>query len=218
MDNLLIWLVILAVLAVAFGPVFLLLPSKRERRLAALRTQARRLGLSVELRPVPKLGADLGERVTAGGRIRKPMHPSVRYAVPLALELQRHLPANAADVAPALGDAQAEEAAETPSSSAAPGTAGNWRLLRGPAGWRSDADAPPPEELAAQLLPLLAQLPEDAVAVDRQGRSLGCCWLESYPAQVDSVAGIKAALTEIAKTVGAWEAEVRNQPRTSSAV
>ena len=198
MDNLLIWLVILAVLAVAFGPVFFLLPSKRERRLAALRTQARRLGLSVELQPVPKLGADLGERVTAGGRIRKPMHPSVRYAAPLALELQRHPAA----------------AAEMPPSSAAPGPADDWRLLRGPTGWLSDVDAPPPEGLAAQLLPLLAQLPEDAVAVDRQGRSLGCCWLESFPAQVDSVAGIKAALAEIAKTVGAWEAEVANQPRT----
>lgn len=201
MDNLLIWLVILAVLAVAFGPVFFLLPSKRERRLAALRTQARRLGLSVELQPVPKLGADLGEQVTAGGRIRKPMHPSVRYAVPLALELQRH-PAHAA------------EAAEMPPSSAAPGPTDDWRLLRGPTGWLSDVDAPPPEGLAAQLLPLLAQLPEDAVAVDRQGRSLGCCWLESFPAQVDSVAGIKAALAEIAKTVGAWEAQVANQPRT----
>lgn len=207
MDNLLIWLVILAVLAVAFGPVFLLLPSKRERRLAALRTEARRLGLSVELQPVPKLGADLGERVTAGGRIRKPMHPSVRYALPLALGLQRH-PANAAGAAPAPGGAQAEEAAEMPPSSAAPSTADNWRLLRGPTGWLSDVDAPPPEGLAAQLPPLLAQLPEDVVAVDRQGRSLGCCWLEGFPAQEDSVAGIKAALTEIAKTVGAWESAV----------
>ena len=206
MDNLLIWLIILAVLGVAFGPVFLLLPGRRERRLAALRAEARRLGLSVELRPVPKLGADPGERVTAGGRIRTAMHPSVRYALPLpAASPCRRADENA--VPPPQGNAQGEEAAQPLAQGLTSRTTDNWRLLRGPAGWVADADAPPPHGLATQLGSLFGQLPEDAVAVDRQGRSLGCCWLESPPAQADSVVRLQAALAEIAKAVAAWDAE-----------
>lgn len=208
MDNLLIWLIILVVLGVAFGPVLLLLPSRRERRLAALRAEARRLGLSVELRPVPKLGADLGERVTAGGRIRTAMHPSVRYAMPLPARPNR--PTDAGAVPPPQGDAQGEEATRPPAQGSTSRMTDNWRLLRGPTGWVADADAPPPHGLATQLAPLFGQLPEDAVAIDRQGGSLGCCWLESPPAQADSVVRLQARLAEIAKAVAAWEAEAAN--------
>lgn len=208
MDNLLIWLIILAVLGVAFGPVLLLLPSRRERRLAALRAEARRLGLSVELRPVPKLDADLGERVTAAGRIRAAMHPSVRYAMPLPAAPNR--PTDAVAVPPQQGSPQGEEAAQPLAQGLTSRMTDNWRLLRGPAGWVADADAPPPHGLATQLAPLFGQLPEDAVAIDRQGGSLGCCWLESPPAQADSVARLQARLAEIAKAVAAWEAEAAN--------
>lgn len=203
-DDFGIWLIIVGALAVVVGPVFVLLPSKKERRLAALRTEARRLGLSVELRPVPNLGADLGERVSAGGRARTPMHPSVRYALPLALETG-HRPDKRPDRSPPVGSAQAQQTNQTASSAPISDAADNWRLLRGPAGWVADAEAPPSSELAAQLMQLLDQLPADAVALDRQGRSLGCCWLESFPAQADSVADLKAALTAIAKAVTAWE-------------
>ena len=237
MDDFGIWLIIVAALAVVVGPVFVLLPSKKERRLAALRTEARRLGLSVELRPVPNLGADLEERVSAGGRARTPMHPSVRYALPLALEIDRR-PEKSPDRSPSVGATQAEQTTPATSSvstigpyspsaktsagqtttvaSSAPvsDAADNWRLLRGPAGWVADAEAPPPTELAAQLLPLLDQLPDDAVALDRLGRSLGCCWLESFPAQADSVADLKTALTAIAKAVAAWETQGRSRPQT----
>ena len=209
MDNLLIWLIISAVLGVAFGPVLLLLPSRRERRLAALRAEARRLGLSVELRPVPKLGADLDERVTAGGRIRTAMHPSVRYAMPLPAAAPSR-PTDEGAVPPPQRNAQEEQGAQPPALGSTFGTTDHWRLLRGPAGWVADADAPPPHGLATQLAPLFGQLPADAVAVDRQGLSLGCCWLESPPARADSVVGLKATLAEIAKAVAAWEAEVAN--------
>ncbi len=210
MENLWVWLVVLAVLAVAFGPIFHLMPSRKDRRLAILRAAARRQGLSVELRPVPKLGADMPERVTAGGRIRTPMHPSVRYALPLALEPPKpppaevDFPASEADAAAAQGDAAAQPFQQAPATQ-------SWRLLHGPAGWTADADVPPPSALATQLLPLLDRLPDDAVAVDRQGRSLGCCWLERFPAQAGTVTELKAALTEVAKAVAAWEAEAFNR-------
>ena len=236
-DDFWIWLIVVAALALVVGPVFVLLPSKKERRLAALRAEARRLGLSVELRPVPNLSAGLEERVTAGGRARTPMHPSVRYALPLVLEAGRR-PKKSPDRSPPAGVAQAEQTTTTASSaptigpsspsaktsseqtitaaSSAPASdaADNWCLLRGRAGWVADAEAPPPDELAAQLMQLLDQLPDDAVALDRQGRSLGCCWLESFPAQAASVAALKAALTAIAKAVGAWETQGRSRPQT----
>lgn len=171
MDSFLIWLLALAALALAFGPILYFLPSKKDRRLAALRTEARRLGLQVELRPVPKLDAGANERVTAGGRQRSPTHPSVCYwlALPLAT----------APLDP-------------------------WRLLRGPSGWVADAELPPPEDLAARLLPLFDPLPEDAVAVEHRNRSLGCCWLERFPAGTETVASLKAALMDIAKALAAW--------------
>ena len=171
MGNFLIWLLALAALALAFGPILYFLPSKKDRRLAALRTEARRLGLQVELRPVPKQDAGADERVTAGGRRRSPTHPSVCYwlALPLAT----------APLDP-------------------------WRLLRGPSGWVADAELPPPADLAARLLPLFDPLPEDAVAVEHRNRSLGCCWLERFPAGTETVASLKAALTDIAKTLAAW--------------
>ena len=212
-DDFWIWLIVVAALALVVGPVFVLLPSKKERRLAALRAEARRLGLSVELRPVPNLSAGLEERVTAGGRARTPMHPSVRYALPLVLEAGRR-PKKSPDRSPSAGTAQAEQTTTATSSAPASDAADNWRLLRGQAGWVTDAEAPPPDELMAQLMQLLDQLPDDAVALDRQGRSLGCCWLESFPAQAASVVALKAALTAIAKAVGAWETQVRSRPQT----
>ena len=174
MDNFLIWLLVLAALAVAFGPILCFLPSKKDRRLARLRAEARRLGLQVELRPAPKLDASADERVTAGGRRRSPTHPSVCYWLAL------------------------------PPAAAAPEP---WRLLRGPAGWVADADLPPPADLATRLLPLLEPLPEDAVALEHRSRSLGCCWLESFPAGAETAACLKAALTAIAKALAAWNAQ-----------
>lgn len=181
MENLLIWLLVLAALALAFGPILLFLPSGKDRRLAALRAEARRQGLRVELRPVPKLAAGADERVTAGGRQRSPMHPSVCYwlALPLAAE-----------------------------------PLDPWRLLRGPRGWAADADRPPPPDLTVRLQPLFGKLPDDAVAVEQRGQSLGCCWLESFPAGSETVASLKAALTDIAKELAPWHGQACRSERT----
>ena len=48
------WLLIILVLVVAFGPVLWLVPSKRDKRLSALRSRARSEGLIVEMRRIPK--------------------------------------------------------------------------------------------------------------------------------------------------------------------
>ena len=83
MDGFWVGVIIVGVLIVAFGPILYVLPSKKDRRLAVLRAEARRLGLTVELKPVRNPDAAPAERVTAGGRPRAPMHASARYALTL---------------------------------------------------------------------------------------------------------------------------------------
>ena len=83
MDGIWVGVIIVGVLIVAFGPILYVLPSKKDRRLAALRAEARRLGLTVELKPVRNPDAAAEDRVTAGGRPRAPMHASARYALAL---------------------------------------------------------------------------------------------------------------------------------------
>ena len=50
-----VWLIILAVLALAVGPIFYLLPSAQDRFLAGLRQHARQLGFSMQLQRLGKL-------------------------------------------------------------------------------------------------------------------------------------------------------------------
>ena len=83
MDGIWTGIIIVGVLAVAFGPILYMLPSRKDRRLAGLRAEARRLGLTVELKPVRNPDAAAEERVTAGGQLREPMHGSARYALAL---------------------------------------------------------------------------------------------------------------------------------------
>lgn len=83
MDGIWIGVIIVGVLIVAFGPILYVLPSKKDRRLAALRGEARRLGLTVELKSVTNPDAAATERVTAGGRPRAPMQACARYALAL---------------------------------------------------------------------------------------------------------------------------------------
>ena len=83
MDSIWIGAIIIGVLIVAFGPLLYVLPSRKDRRLAALRAQARQLGLTVELSSVRNPDAAAEDRVTAGGRLRTPMRACARYALAL---------------------------------------------------------------------------------------------------------------------------------------
>ena len=85
------WIVIALVLLMAFGPVLWLVPSKRDRRLARLRTEARQEGLSVEIRQIPKTNPSAAERVSAGGEIRDPVRTCAAYVLTLQHKL-RYLP------------------------------------------------------------------------------------------------------------------------------
>ena len=173
MDGIWIGVIIVGVLIVAFGPILYVLPSKKDRRLAALRAQARQLGLTVELKPVRNPDAAAEDRVTAGGRSRTPMHASARYA--LALDQM-------------------------------PGPAPPWRLLRAARGWIADEGTALPAGWLGQLLPLIDTLPDDVVAVDFGGRSVGCYWLERPTPETDAVAKLKGALASIGSQLAALSA------------
>ena len=82
------WIVVALVLAVAVGPILWLLPSKRVKRVAALRAAARRAGLVVETVALPKVDAAADERVSAGGTERQPSIDCAAYRLLLPKPLR----------------------------------------------------------------------------------------------------------------------------------
>ncbi|MDE0419829.1 MAG: hypothetical protein OXK76_02940 [Gammaproteobacteria bacterium] len=84
----LVWLVIGIVLVAAIGPVFWLLPSKRDRAQGEMRAAARQAGLVVELATVPKVDARPEERVSAGGKARDAKEDCAAYRLALPRRLE----------------------------------------------------------------------------------------------------------------------------------
>ena len=158
------WIIIIFALALVIGPVAYMLPSARDRRLAALRAEVLKQGGRVKLEWLPKLNAELHERVSAGGQVRDPKVECVRYALPggkafeHAPQLQLLRDADGAWVV----DPEVSEVAD-PEVRA---------LLEGSAG------AFPPDTLALALIQ----------------RDLSICWLEKSPADEAVVAEIYAVL------------------------
>ena len=85
------WVIIAIVVAAAIGPLFWLLPSKRDRVQGELRAAARRAGLAVEIAALPKLDARPEERVSAGGRPRDATESCAAYRLTLPRRLE-HAP------------------------------------------------------------------------------------------------------------------------------
>lgn len=163
-----VWIVIIGIFIVAFGPLMWMLPSPRERRLAKLRQRAYERGMRVELRRLPKLELAAEERVSAGGRALDTTREYAAYLMPLDGRLKR-LPSwrllRHGDGSPAV-----------------PG----WAFE---AGRRPDHD-----DLAAAVdavAPMLAGLPEDVIAVECESLTLAGYWLEgpdTTPDRVDDLA------------------------------
>lgn len=173
------WLLIGIVLLAAFGPVMWLVPSKRDRHLTALRQQARLEGLVVELRRLPKLNPSAEERVSAGGKVRKPVVECAAYSYRLPRRLK-------------LVD--------------------GWRLRRDDAvaaGWRSDPTLASSDAALAELSNVvdswLAQLPDDAIALELSATSIDLYWLEAAAHSVATVSAIAALLAAIATEIVALD-------------
>ena len=182
------WILIALVLVIAFGPVLWLLPSKRDKRLAAMRSRAREEGLIVELRRIPKLDPTAEERVSPGGKVREPVVECASYALPLPRAL-KYLPAWRL----------VRAAADT-----APDPFPRWQFDQRPKG-----------EGRAHLEPMLAatgarleRLPEDVAALEVSPRMLLAYWLERPGSTAETVPDLAAVLRDLAEALGALDAQI----------
>jgi hypothetical protein len=170
------WLIILVVLLAAFGPILWLVPSKRDRRLTAMRQQARQEGMTVEMRRLPKVDPLPEERVTAGGRVLQPVEDLAVYQWPLSRRI-RHLPAWRL-----VRHGQGIQALP------------DWAFEIGRKPQHPQLDA------SLEVLgTLLAGLPEDVLAIECEDRQLSAYWKESPgsgPAQVTEIARLLASASQ----------------------
>lgn len=164
-----VWLIILAVLALAVGPIFYLLPSAQDRFLAGLRQHARQLGFSMQLQRLGKLNPTAEERVSASGQQLDPVVECMRYQwlvrepihAPLDIVLRR-LPHSATvsvqEIIPGWGVAKSGE-----------------RRTADHAGLLEIAQHP---ELQQSLFECVRNLPDAVLAVGIGARSVSIYWQE----------------------------------------
>jgi hypothetical protein len=181
-----VWLVIVLILIVAFGPILWLMPSRKERRLAALRQRAYQRGMRVDLRRLP--GRDIApeDRVTAGGRALDTTREYAAYVMPLEARL-RMLPGW-----------RVRRGAQ--GSRAAPG----WAFEPGRRPEHPGLDA----SLEA-LTPFLTGLPDDVAAVELEPLSLAAYWLEAPGTTPDRVDDLASRLTAAAEVLTALDARLK---------
>ncbi len=172
------WLLIILVLVVAFGPVLWLIPSKRDKRLSALRSRARSEGLIVEMRRIPKPNPEPSERVSAGGKVRDPVIECASYGLPLPKGL-KNLPSWRLVRKPA------EEG---------PDPFADWQYdLRAKGEGREFLD-----EVLERVETLLSALPEDVAAVEVSPRMVLVYWLEKPGSTESAVPDLASALRSFA--------------------
>ena len=170
------WLVIVLVLLAAFGPIFWMLPSRTDRRLAKMRARARALGVHVEITQLPDVDADPSARVTAGGKRLQPMVACAAYRLPLRSE------ARAAPQWKLLR---------------------NRTVTDGPIdGWQWDSGRVADAAYWQEVVAVVRQLPADALACAADARETSCWWRERVDAQraessVDELVALLNKLAEI---------------------
>jgi hypothetical protein len=172
-DAAVVWIVIVLIMVVAFGPLLWLMPTPRERRLASLRQSAYGLGMRVELGRLPSVDPMPEQRVSAGGRALDTTRACAAYLHPLPRRL-RHLP-------------PARLLRGDHGVAARPG----WSFERG-----GKPDHPALGRALAAVAATLDAMPEDAVALEWRRHDIGAYWLESPGATVENVqnlAGLLAA-------------------------
>ena len=158
-----------------------LLPSKRDRHLAALRQQARLAGLAVELRQLPMLHPSAEDRVSAGGKVRNPVVECAAYSYRLPRRLK-------------LVDGWRLRRDD-------PGTV--------VPGWVGDPALANPKaalaEVSQWLVDWLTALPDDAIALELRPSSVDVYWLEKSSHGVESVTSIAAQLAAIGGEIAALD-------------
>ena len=182
------WLLIVLVLVVAFGPVLWLVPSKRDKRLSALRSRARSEGLIVEMRRIPKPDPAPEERVSAGGKVREPVLECASYGLPFARGL-KYLPAWRV----------VRKAAED-----GPDPFSEWQYDQRPKGeGREFLD-----EVLPHAATLLTALPKDVAALEVNGRMVLAYWLEKPGSTEANVPDLVRDLTAFAEALSGLDREI----------
>jgi len=174
------WLIIGLVLLAAFGPVLWLKPSKRDKRLTQLRTQARQAGLTVDIKPLPQLNPQSHERVSAGGRLRESNQLIACYSRTMVKPLQLVAGWRLHQLDPSTPTTR-------PSIEVAPGWFFDPQEVYPPCdGWPASKDI---------ILPIIANLSEKILAVEIGSRSVGVYWSENAAATRLSVPNLASTLT-----------------------
>lgn len=145
------WAIVSLALIGVIGPLLWLLPSKRERQVAALRAGARASGLVVELASVPNLHAKPHERVSAGG---------VRKEAKIACAAYRLLKPNPSPAAAQWLLLKGGAGCNRPLAVAGSAPVAGWWL------WKPAANAPRSPGYWQRVGAIVNELPGDCVAVE----------------------------------------------------
>lgn len=180
-----VWILVVAVLALTVGPILWLLPSRRQRQLEKWRTSARQHGLVVEQASIEHADAPPEERVSAGGVPRPAQRQCIAYRLPLQPPL---------DAAPRWRLVKAE-----PGSPELPG----WLLA-----------VPPlptaPADYWPRLRPLLDALPGGCIGVEAAPRAIS--WLGLETAEDDAIDTTVARVRDGLAAIGALHRELAKAP------
>jgi hypothetical protein len=183
------WLILLLLVA-AFGPVLWILPSRRDRLLAKLRSEARRRGLLVELTQVPDLAAPLEARVSAGGKPRTPMLSCTAYRQPMPRAVNHAPRWRLLALTPGIAPRAGGDAGPVP-------------------GWVFDGAAAGDDRYWQGCADRLSRLPEVAVGVEADRNQVGVLWRERV--DIEQIDSMLDNLAEALQGLADWQWEVEQE-------
>lgn len=184
-----VWLIIALILIVAIGPLFWLMPSRRDRRLAALRQRAYQSGMRVDLRRLPAHDVAPEERVTAGGRPLDTSRELAAYLMPFPQRLRE---------LPSWRVMRGGEGAEA---------AAGWRFEPG-----KRPDHPQLRAVLDEIDGFLGGLPDDVAAVECEPHALAAYWREGPGTTPDRVDDLAARLRAAASALAELDRRLRQGP------
>jgi hypothetical protein len=183
------WWVILLLLVAAFGPILWIVPSRRDRLLASLRSGARRRGLLVELAQLPDLAAPLEARVSAGGIPRDPMLSCAAYRQSMSRAVNHAPRWRLLAVGPAT-TAGVDSAGPVP-------------------GWVFDGKAGGDEAYWERGAERLSRLPEGVIGVEADRNQVSVFWRERVA--IEQIDSMLDDLAEALQGLADWQWDVEEE-------
>ncbi len=187
-----VWLILVLAAVLIIGPVMYMVPSARDKRLAALRETARRQGLTVKIAHIAKLDPEAAERVSAGGELKVPRTPCVAYQVSMSgipaelgeillikIPSQPTVPVDPVLPGWSLDTSSSRDFLHRymqpgPPAAAGPGAAGSRKIVQ----------------------QTLAALPPDTLGFGITSRHVACYWLEKPPAAAADDGAVESAVQQ----------------------